>query len=186
MAPAPTPRDAPSSLDASFRQQAVELLRGTYVPRLERALEVLPPGDLWWPPHAGALSVGQVLRHLEGNVRQWILSGLDGRPDARRRAAEFEGPDPRGAGELLAALRATVEEACAVIAGLDAATLAAPRTVQGFATTGLGAVLHVVEHASWHTGQAVWIAKARGGREHGIAFYDDEALEDARNRSRDD
>ena len=49
-----------------------------------------------------------------------------------------------------------------------------------------GAVLHVVEHFSWHTGQVVWIAKARAGAAHGLAFYDDAAVNAARNASRID
>jgi uncharacterized damage-inducible protein DinB len=58
---------------------------------------------------------------------------------------------------------------------------ARPVTIQGFETTVLAAVLHVVEHFSWHTGQVVWIAKARSGAGHGLAFYDDAALARARN-----
>ena len=59
--------------------------------------------------------------------------------------------------------------------------LARTHGIQGFEVTGLAAVLHVVEHFSWHTGQAVWIAKARAGAEHGLAFYDDARVNKARN-----
>ena len=44
------------------------------------------------------------------------------------------------------------------------------------------AVYHVVEHFSWHTGQITWIAKLRKGAQHGIAFYEDDSLNAARNR----
>ena len=165
------------------RRESAVYLRDTYLPRLERALEVLPEGDLWWRPHEGVLSFGTVLLHLEGNVRQWILSGLGGAPDHRERAAEFaatgEGAPP--AAELVSRLGATVRAAAEVIEALSDETLDASITIQGFETTGLAAVYHVVEHFSWHTGQAAWIAKARAGASHGLAYYDESAINNARN-----
>ena len=162
-------------------------LRDTYVPRLERALAVLPDGDLWWRPHDGVIAFGTILLHLEGNVRQWICSGLGGAPDHRTRAEEFaadgEADEHRDGATLLAKLRATVDEACDVLAGLDTAALARTWSIQSFEVTGLYAVSHVVEHFSWHTGQAVWIAKARAGAEHGVAFFDEARVNAGRNRT---
>lgn len=164
------------SVPSQFRARSIHHLRDEYLPRIAAALEVLPRGDLWWRPHEGATSVGNLLLHLEGNVRQWILSGLDGAPDARVRAGEFAAREGATAGELLAALRATVDAACTVIGSRSAEELAAERTIQGFATTGLAAIYHVVEHFAWHTGQIAWIAKARAGVDHGLAYYDESRL----------
>jgi uncharacterized damage-inducible protein DinB len=172
--------------------QCAELLRDTYLPRLRRALAELPAGDLWWRPHERSTSAGNLLLHLEGNIRQWIVSGLGGAPDARERDAEFaprhDAPGPAGsavpaAEPLLAALEQTVHAACAILARLDAAALLGPVTIQGFRTNRLGAVLHVTEHMSWHTGQLAWIAKLRAGAHHGLAYYDDAALASRRGRS---
>lgn len=173
------------------RAECARYLCDTYMSRLARALEVLPEADLWWRPHPDCISVGNVLLHLEGNVRQWIVSGLGGAPDRRERAREFaavgEGAERQAsARELFERLAETVRGAAAVIEGLPDQVLDAPRTIQGFETTGLGAVLHVVEHFSWHTGQVVWIAKARAGVAHGLSFYDDAAINAARNASRVD
>lgn len=158
-----------------FLRDAAATLR-EHSRRIARAAQVLPVEDLWWRPHPDALAFGTVLAHLEGNVRQWILSGLGGACDHRDRAAEFdqrEGDDLL----LLAALAGTVEEAASLIEDLPPEEAARPRRIQGFETTTLGAVLHVVEHFAWHAGQAVWIAKARAGAGHGLAFYDDAALD---------
>ena len=168
----------------SARPQVSELartLRDTHLPRLGAALAILPPGDLWWRPHAGAISVGTVLLHLEGNVRQWICAGIGGAPDARDRAAEFAAVEGPERAELFQRLTAAVAEACRVIEGLDAAALARTYRIQGFEVAGFAAALHVVEHFAWHTGQAVWIAKARAGAGHGLAFYDDARVNAARN-----
>jgi len=156
-----------------FPRQSARYLREVYLPRLRTAVEALPEADLWWRPHSACTSAGHLLKHLEGNVRQWILAGLGGAPDARRRGTEFEdGGGDREA--LLARLEATVRAACDVIERTGARD--GPRTIQGFETTTQEAIYHVVEHFAWHTGQLVWMAKLRAGAAHGIAFYDDGKL----------
>lgn len=176
----PSWRTAMESLSACFVRECARLLRDVYCPRLEKAVRTLPAGDLWWRPHEGAISMGTILAHLEGNVRQWILSGLAGEPDGRDRPGEFAaagGP----AEQLLERLRRTVSGAAAVIEGLDGSRLLARVPIQGGERVVAEAVLHVVEHFSWHAGQAVWIAKSRAGPAHGIAFYDEAKINAARN-----
>lgn len=172
-----------TDLSAAFVRESVELLRSTYVPRLSEALAVLPEQDLWWRPHPGVVAFGTILLHLEGNVRQWLLSGLGGARDARDRASEFAAQGGPDGAQLLERLRTTVDEACAGVEALDEAALLSPVTIQGFEVTCAQAVYHVVEHFSWHTGQAVWIAKARAGEGHGLAFYDEASVNAARNES---
>ncbi len=165
----------------NFTSDTRQRLLEDYVPRIERAVTSLSPEDFWWQPHEGSTSVGVLLRHLEGNIRQWILSGLGGRPDHRERKTEFEGDAAGEAADLFAKLRATIQEAADVIGAMDEDALAKRHAIQGYDVTGLEAAYHVVEHLSWHAGQIVWIAKARGGPDHGIAFYDDEKLNTDKN-----
>ncbi|MAG62158.1 hypothetical protein CMO84_01400 [Candidatus Woesearchaeota archaeon] len=168
-----------------FLSRSSEYLNHTYPERLTTALAVLPEGELWWQPHPGALSVGTILLHLEGNVRQWILSGVGGELDARDRGHEFSsehrGEESGERAELLERLRATVRAATELLASLREDSLQADLEIQGFEVTGLEAIYHVVEHFSWHVGQAVWIAKARAGTDHGIAFYDEDQVNRGRN-----
>lgn len=174
MAPDPNP-------GGTFLEASRTYLRDTYLPRLERALEALPPEDLWWRPHAEMPSVGHLLLHLAGNVRQWIVSGLGGAEDRRTRALEFAPETQPSREELLANLRATVEEACAVLAELSPERLTERRVFQSYDFTLLEAIYHVVEHFSWHTGQITTIAKQRAGQAHGIAFYDEARVNEAHN-----
>jgi uncharacterized damage-inducible protein DinB len=169
----------------AFAAECVRYLRDTYLPRIERAARALPAADLWWRPNERCTSVGNLLLHLRGNVRQWIVSGLGGAPDRRERAAEFDAHAGPGLDELLARLRTVVDEACAVIESLPPETWTSRVSIQGFETTVLGAVLHVVEHFSWHTGQVAWIAKLRAGTEQRLAFFDDAALNAAHNAAHD-
>ena len=170
-----------SELSSAVVRESARFLRDVYVPRLKRALEVLPAGDLWWRPHEGVISIGVILTHLEGNVRQWILSGIGDHPDARDRAAEFRATDGADSEALFARLMQTVDEACRLIEALDETRLLATYSIQGDDVTGLYAVHHVVEHFAWHSGQAVWIAKARAGADHGVAFFDDAKVNRAHN-----
>lgn len=148
----------------------------THFERLEDALRVLPPQDLWWRPHEQCLSMGMILLHLEGNLGQWILAGFGGSQDTRQRSSEFAGSPAGNSDELLQALTKTHSRAVALMKAVPDSALKEQRMIQGFQLSTQGALLHVVEHFSWHVGQAVWIAKARAGEGHGLRFYDDDQL----------
>ncbi len=171
-----------SDTSRTFLAESARYLREVYLPRLERAAEALPAGDLWWQPHEGCLSFGNVLLHLDGNVRQWLVSGLGGATDDRDRASEFAATDGPEVATLLGHLRETIDAAIAAFENLDDAALTKDYHIQGSDLSGQAAIYHVVEHFSWHTGQAVWIAKARGGPDHGVAFYNEAKVNAARNR----
>lgn len=152
------------STGALFLAESRRLLEEDYLNRLRKALDALPDGDLWWRPNAASNSVGNLLLHLAGNLRQWIVSGAGGAPDRRRRQEEFDA-ESGDAEAVLRALESAVEEAVAVLDGLDPDQLGEGIIVQGRETTRMAAIYHAVEHFSMHTGQVLWIIKARTGRE---------------------
>ena len=106
--------------------------------------------------------------HLEGNVRQWILSGLGGAPDRRQRDREFAERGPLARHILAARLQKAVKEACRVIAKLPAHELARGHKIQKFRVTGFEAISHVTEHFAFHSGQIIYVAKLRRGRDLGF------------------
>lgn len=154
---------------AAFLAETGRYLTAGYLPRIRSAVEGLPPDDLWWRPNDASNSVGNLLLHLAGNIRQWVVHGVGGASDVRHRQAEFDARAGGTAGELLDHLESALRDAAAVVAGLDPAVLGEPRTIQGMDTTVLGALYHVVEHLSMHTGQILWIVKARTGED--LGFY---------------
>ena len=145
-----------------------------YVPRIAQCVEQLDPSEVWSRPSLRSNSIGNLLRHLEGNVRQWILSGVAGHPDERDRDAEFAATgetESRSPSELVARLRATVEEAVSVVEGLGPDELLERGLYQGrYDETGLGAVLHVMEHFSGHAGQIYAFTKQ--AKDVDLRFYD--------------
>ncbi len=156
-------------LARAFLDQSRTYLRGDYLPKIERALDRLPEADLWWRPNDATNSAGTLVLHLAGNVRQWVVAGLGGAPDVRDRAAEFATTGGLSTDECLGRLRAAVADACAVLERMDADALVRSYAIQGHDVTGLQAVYHVVEHFGMHTGQILWIVKARTGE--GLGFY---------------
>lgn len=148
-------------------------LKGDYMPRIEKAVAMLSEDDFWWRPNEASNSAGNLVLHLAGNVRQWIVHGLGGAADIREREKEFAAKGGVSKVGALAQLRASVDDACAVLGKMDEEGLVASYTPQAYEVTGLEAIYHVVEHFGMHTGQIIWIAKARSGE--GLGFYAEKA-----------
>lgn len=135
-----------------------------YRRRIDRCLSLLTEKEIWWRPNAASNSAGNLVLHLSGNMRQWIISGLGGAPDLRVRHKEFSerGPIPRRV--LVARLGATVAEARRVLNRLSAEALRREYTIQGYRVTGMVAAAHVYEHFSHHAGQIIYVTKLKRGR----------------------
>ncbi len=157
-----------SALTDQLGAYARHLLAAHYLPRIERCLAWLSQEEIWWRPHSSSNSVGNLVLHLNGNVRQWIISGLGGAPDLRHRDKEFSERRPIPRRKLLAQLRATVQDACAVIAKLTPRELERVRPIQGFRVSGLRALVHATEHFAFHTGQIILVTKIKRRRDLGF------------------
>lgn len=145
------------------------------LPRIRKCLDQLSDEEIWRRPNAETVSVGNLVLHLCGNVRQWICTGLGGEPDHRRRSLEFEmaGPLPRQ--PLLDLLETTLADARRVMNSVDPAALLEVRPVQVYRESGLSILIHVVEHFSYHTGQITYHVKSLKGVD--MAYYDVGKLE---------
>lgn len=77
-----------------------------YVPRIVRCLQLLSEKEIWWPPNDASNAAGNIVLHLCGNIRQWIISGLGGEPDVRAREKEFGERGPISRRMLIAQLKA--------------------------------------------------------------------------------
>jgi uncharacterized damage-inducible protein DinB len=141
-----------------------------YYPRLERCVAELNDDDIWWRAHETNNSIGNLLLHLSGNVRQWIVAGLGGAPDVRNRPQEFSERMPIPKEKLLNRLYAVLCEADRVLERFDHSTLLEVRRIQNYDVTCLEAIFHVVEHFSGHVGQIIYITKLRKGVD--LQFYD--------------
>jgi uncharacterized damage-inducible protein DinB len=131
------------------------------MPRLKQCLSLLSQDEIWFRPNSETVSVGNLVLHLCGNVRQWIISGLGDAPDSRERSKEFSETGPIPTDDLFKRLDETMREVRMVLSKLDANTLLDKRTVQGFQELGISILVHVVEHFSYHVGQVAYFVKSR-------------------------
>jgi uncharacterized damage-inducible protein DinB len=152
-------KDAANMIEHDFLAQSRRLLTHSYLPRIEKSVDGLSDEQLWWRANAGSNSIGNLILHLAGNVRQWIVSGIGGDADDRDRQREFDERGPLPAAELLARLRSAVEDADRVLANVAPEALLERRRIQTYDVTTMQAIHTVVEHFSMHTGQVIVLAK---------------------------
>jgi uncharacterized damage-inducible protein DinB len=137
--------------------------------RVESCLGKLNDEQIWARGSENANAIGNLVLHLCGNVRQWIVSGVGGAPDLRQRDQEFAARGGVAVSELVERLRGTVDEAAAVLERVTAERLMEPLVIQGYHATGMAAIYHVVEHFSGHTGQIIFATKMLTGED--LGFY---------------
>ena len=159
---------AETSVDRLFLDSSSEKLR-KLASRIDTCLAQLNDEQIWTRGGENENAVGNLVLHLCGNVRQWIIASLGGEPDARRRDAEFAARGGIAAQELRDRLSATVGQAVAVIGGVSAPRLSDRLSIQGYEVSVLDAIYHVVEHFAMHTGQIIFATKMLTGGD--LGFY---------------
>ena len=145
--------------DNQFLERSRYYLAYEYPTKIRQALTSLDETVVWRRANAESNSIGNLLLHLAGNIRQWIVSGVGGEPGVRDRAGEFAASSGYSKAELLSLLGSSVTDADKVLAHLTVADLDRQVTIQGRDTTIFAAIYHVVEHFSMHTGQIIMLAK---------------------------
>ena len=90
-------------------------LIGQYWPRMRECVESLTVEQIWWRPNAASNSAGNLLLHLNGNVRQWLVNSFNHGEDKRDRPAEFAAKEGGSAKELLDRLGTTLDAAAQVL-----------------------------------------------------------------------
>ena len=116
----------------------------TNLQKIEKAVAKLTAEQVWARKQEQENSVGNLLLHLSGNVRQWIVSGVGGSADDRDRDSEFTQRDAIEPAKLLARLRETLKEADAALAAAEERDLLEKRRIQVFDVTLMQAIYHCV------------------------------------------
>jgi len=146
-------------IEQAFLNYSAEQLL-TYAGRIEDCLGRLSVEQVWTRNSDNQNAVGNIVLHLCGNVRQWILGGVGGQSDLRDRDSEFTARGGVQPSELAAKLKATVAEAAEVIRNCPIERLMENKTIQKvYNTTLMEAIYHVVEHFAQHAGQIIFATK---------------------------
>ncbi|MEC9002770.1 MAG: DUF1572 family protein [Planctomycetota bacterium] len=137
---------------------------------ISHCLDQLDDDQTWWRPAESMNSIANLLLHLSGNVRQWIVSGVGGAPDVRKRQEEFDQRDMSPKHHLMTILTTAVEDAKDALAGTSAADLLRTRSVQGNAVTGIKAIFHATAHFRGHTQEIVHMTRCQLGDTYEFDF----------------
>lgn len=134
------------------------------------ALGTISDEEIWKRPNESSNSIGNLILHLCGNISQYAISSLGEKKDKRERDKEFSTRGEQGKSELLNKLLHTVKAAKETMKSATIEQLLRQREVQGFQMSGIGVVMHVVEHYSYHTGQIAFWTKQLKNKD--LGFYD--------------
>lgn len=138
--------------------------------RIGHCLDQLTEEQVWSRPRPEMNSIGNLLLHLAGNVRQWLVSGVGGAPDIRQRQKEFDERGPIPKKDLLAQLDAVLHEAAAALHRQDEAGWLRRFRIQRHDLTGFGAALHSIAHFRGHTQEIIHMTRAMLGPKYVFAW----------------
>jgi uncharacterized damage-inducible protein DinB len=156
-------------LAAALGEEAAHELASA-LDRIKHCLDQLSDEQIWWRNSPEENSIGNLVLHLCGNVRQWIVGGLGGAADIRDRPAEFSQRGPIARAELLQKLEAVVQQAWSVLKQQKAEELLKMRRIQGQDVTGLKALFDSVPHFRGHTQEIIHITRALCGPAYKFAW----------------
>ncbi len=137
--------------------------------RVNKCLQELTEEDVWHRANENSNSTANLILHICGNMRQYIITGIGGSPDIRERDKEFSANGGLTKTELADLLHITVNEALVVIKNSNEEQLLVTRTVQGNQLNGIAIIIRVAEHFGYHTGQIVFAVKAAKNKD--LGFY---------------
>lgn len=152
-----------------FRKETKRRILEESIPRCIQCLDKLTDVEIWYRPNGNVVSVGNLILHLCGNARQWILSGIFDQPDTRARHQEFDTQGPLDRSYLLEKLTKLSRDLDQALDTLTADQLTKVKNVQGFEESVIGILIHVTEHFSYHTGQIVYFTKSK--KDVDMGFY---------------
>ncbi len=138
-------------------------------PRIAKCMQELTEEEVWQRPNASSNSIGNLILHLCGNITQYIISSLGGKDDLRVRDEEFAAVGGYTRAQLISKLEGTVSEAIQIIKNATEEEALRQRPVQAYNFSGIGNIIHVVEHYSYHTGQIAFWTKLLKNKD--LGFY---------------
>jgi len=150
------------SVTRAVAHEACEVLDQCHI-KIKHCLDQLTEEQVWWRPKEEMNSIGNLILHLTGNVRQWIVAGLGDETDVRNRPAEFSERAPIKKAVLLHELEAVLEAAKGTLRRTTAEQMLNTRHIQGFETSGWGALFDCVPHFKGHTQEIICLTRMQLG-----------------------
>ena len=141
--------------------------------KIGHCLSQLSDEQVWWRPAPELNSIGNLILHVSGNMRQWVVCGMTDAVDRRDRDGEFRADSTMGPDALLATLDAVISDVEKVLRGVDSSQLTRADEVQGFPVSGFGILMHSIPHFVGHTHQIIQLTRMQLGAEYRFAWSPD-------------
>jgi uncharacterized protein DUF1572 len=138
--------------------------------RINFCLGQVENDDIWWTPGEGSNSIGVILQHLMGNLRQWIISGVGGEPDVRDRPREFRVEEKTPKAVLQEQFNNILDQVDRTYSRMDPLQLLKRRKIQGFDESVLSAIYQTMTHLELHAGQITYITKMKKGNAYEVSW----------------
>ena len=158
-----------NELSNAVGKEACEEL-GAALRKIEHCVNQLTDDQIWWRPSESMNSVANLLLHLCGNLRQWIVSGVGGAADVRQRQKEFDDRSSTPKAELMQQVESAVAEVKEALLETSAEELLRVRRIQGNDVTAMQAIFHSVSHFRGHTQEIVHMTRCQLGDSYEFDF----------------
>ncbi|MBI3653442.1 MAG: DUF1572 family protein [Acidobacteria bacterium] len=122
-------------------------------------VEELTDEQLWWRANETSNSVGNLLIHLSGSLRHFIVKTMGGSDYERNRPAEFAERRQLPKAEVVSMFAATIAEVTQVLEAFETKRLLEPTPEPAYNATMLNLLVNVAVHLATHAGQIVYVAK---------------------------
>lgn len=154
-----------NQIDAAATDAAVDCLEYGRV-KIEHCLAQLSNDQVWWRPRENMNSIGNLLLHLAGNMKQWIVSGIGDTPDTRERQAEFDHREMISKQDVYKSLCDVIAEASNVLKSASADDLISAKRIQGHDVTKMEAMWHSVTHFQGHVQEIICLTRWQLGNDY--------------------
>ena len=134
--------------------------------KISHCINQLDDEQVWWRPSPELNSIGNLLLHLAGNLRQWIVAGVGDAEDIRQRQSEFDESGPIAKRELLERLTSVLKDSKAALSAVTAEDLLSGKRVQGFDVTKLHAAMNSVTHFQGHVQEIICLTRQQLGSDY--------------------
>jgi len=150
-----------------MNDKLIEIIKAEYhqrvitesLSRILSCLALLSYEEIWHRQNKNTNAVGNLILHLSGNITQYIISGVGGTKDVRVRDEEFSTKRTEAKDELVKIITDTLNTSNQVVQDLHVSQFTEQVVIQGFQHTRLSAIVHVIEHLSYHVGQITFYTK---------------------------
>ena len=153
----------------AVRRGACRALDGS-MKKIAHCLDQLDESQIWWRPADGMNSIGNLLLHLAGNLRQWVVAGVGNEHDTRDRPSEFTADGTLTKPQLWQQLQQVVDQAKQTLLTTPDERFTSPCVIQGFEVLGIEAVFDSLPHFQGHAQEIICLTRMQLGEKYQYAW----------------